>query len=200
MDNESLDQKRYENLKENSLSGKSGTRDGEKLKIKLSTYHRNLGIAATASALAVVLAINAGGAVINQVRDNMTLNSIVQQFKIQIISPETHRTQDNKNYYYDYSDIAEAIMHMDNPDIGFYLFYKNTGEYQTDKLMHETQYKTFEEYLLCHNYLDVEDFVRCMEQVTLLTKDMGDSKKEIDELMESHRVIIDDTPSSYGGK
>lgn len=191
------EEEKYGRYKRESLSGESGKRNNEKIKISLKTYQKNLAIIAATSALTVALAIGGGTIAANNIKDSITLNSLAYQFSREVISPETHRTDNNQYYFFDYSDIADRIFSMENPDLGFYLFYANEGRYQTDKLMQETRYRSFENYLQEHNFEDEKDFEKTMEKVAILTNDVNENNEKLEEIAREHKK---NDNQSYGGK
>ena len=190
----------YGNYKKASLSGKSGKRKKEIIKISLETYQNNLKKVAIASAITVSLAIAGGMHLANNIKDGMVINNMAYQFQVNVISPETHRTDNNQYYFYDYNDIADRIEAMDNPDLGYYLFYKNTGTYQTDKVLQETRYGGFDEYLAEHNYENEKDFSKTMEEVALSTNQLKENMENIDEIQNEHTKDSNGTNEKYGGK
>lgn len=188
----------YKRFKESSVQGSSARRTGEVVKIKKSTYKRNLKMIAAATALATSLIIGSGANAYTRLKESATINSLAYQFHSEVITPETHRTQDNQHYFYDYDDIADRIESMDNPDIGYYLFYKNTGTYQTDKVLQETSYHSFDAYLEAHNFENEKEFSKAMAKVTLLDNEINNKTQELETITnEMHNT--DDSDNSYGG-
>lgn len=200
MEKEYYPEETYGNYKKASLSGGTGKRKKEIIKISLETYQNNLKKIAIASAITVSLAIAGGMHLVDNIKDSMVINNMAYQFQVDVISPETHRTDNNQFYFYDYNDIADRIEAMDNPDLGYYLFYKNTGTYQTDKVLQQTRYGGFEEYLTTHNYEDEKEFSKTMEKVAIATNQIQENMENIDEIQSEHTKDSNKQEGTYGGK
>lgn len=198
MDKE-IENERYSRLKKNSTEGGSGKRDGEYARIKKSTYRKNMRTIAIATALATTLVIGGGAKVYKKLVDNATLTTLVVDFKKDVISPETHRTDNNQYYFYYYDNIADRIESMENPDIGYYLLYRNIGTEQTNRVLQQTSYGSFNQYLSEHNFTDAEDFSKKMAEITLLDNEIKEKEEELNtQIDDIHNT--DNSNDSYGGK
>ena len=135
---------------------------------------------------------------IHTIQDNMVVGSMVHQFHIDCIAPETHRTMDNEHYYYDYDDIAHYIETMGDFDIGLYLFNQNTNDYQTERVLQYTDYETMDEYLGLHNWESTDQWRDDMRNRILAQQEISNHQAELAQMNEEHH-LEDSQVTTLGG-
>lgn len=176
-------------LRGQSLSGESGRRTREKyVRMKLKDFKKRLAVFAATIAVATSLLIGGISNGIHAIQDNMVIGSMVHQFHIDCINPETHRTMDNEHYYYDYDDIAHYIENMGDFDVGLYLFNRNTNDYQTERVLQYTDYETMDEYLALHNWESTDQWRDDMRDRILVQHEVNDRQAELAQMNEEHRL------------
>ena len=93
----------YDEFENSSLSGESRARiknrKKKKKKEELSKRFRRLAISV---AVVVSLAIGLTGTAINEIQDRMTIDNMARDYQVEVINPNTHRTDDGQHYFYDY--------------------------------------------------------------------------------------------------
>ena len=185
-------------LRKNSMSGESGRRTGEKrVKMTVREYKTRLKILAVAVAAATSVAVSCVPGAIKTVSDNWTVNKMMNSFHVEYVSPETHRTDDNEHYFYDYDDIAQHLEEYGDFDEAVYLLNRDIGYYQTGQVLRWTPYESFTNYLAEKGYKDEEEFQDDMKKRIILEMELEDMKEELQK-MESEHTSEHDT--SMGGK
>lgn len=160
----------------------------------------------TALALACMVTGGIAVSVVSNVAETMHNNAIVHEqtysFAKEVIYPNTHRTYDNQHYFYDYDDIADAIM-ADGKDFSneLYKAYSYLGEYQTNRVMKYTDYDTVEEYAKKAGFEDVDSWAKSEREKIVLNDEVSTKKAELDAM---HRELNSSAVSqaaedSYGG-
>lgn len=146
--------------------------------------------------------------VANEVADTIHDNRIVYEqtsaFRRDVIYPNTHRTQNLQYYYYDYDDIAEAIME-DGKDFSTELYkaYADLGEYQTNRVMKYTDYADLESYVTSNGFKDIDDWADAERKKIVLQAELDEKKSQLDDM---HRElngsqVMDAVEDSFvGGK
>lgn len=161
-------------------------------------------------ALALACMITGGVAVgvVSNVAETMHNNAIVHEqtysFVKEVIYPNTHRTYDNQHYFYDYDDIADAIM-ADGKDFSneLYKAYSYLGEYQTNRVMKYTDYDTVEEYAKNAGFEDVDAWAKSERSKIVLNDEVNSKKAELDAMhreLNSSAVEKAATDGYEGGK
>lgn len=181
--------------KEKSLNG--GTcrlNKNRTISMRYSTFSRHVRCVAAATAIATTLVIGGGNFLIDRAKDNVTIHRLASEFRTECISPETHRTNDNQHYFYDYMDIADYINNMDDFDTGVYLFNVCTSDYQTDCVMTYTSYNSFDAYLKSHSYADSDDFRKVMRERLTIEDDVRQMLSKAQDIAAEH------TDSYEGGQ
>ena len=161
----------------------------------------------TTLALACMITGGIAVSVVSNVAETMHNNAIVHEqtysFAKEVIYPNTHRTYDNQHYFYDYDDIADAIME-DGKDFSTELYkaYSYLGEYQTNRVMKYTDYDTVLEYAQKAGFDDVDDWAKSEREKIVLNDEVNSKKAELDAM---HRELNEEavkkaaSEDSYGG-
>ena len=183
------EEEREKRLKRQSLSGEAGRRGERRIRMKYKDYIRTLKLLSCTTALATTLVIGGGNVLYKQMRETSIINTLTGEFHHDCLGKETHRTQDNQHYYYDYDDIARYIEGMDNFDLGLYLFNHQTNDKQTSRVLEYTEYGTLDNYLREKHYKDSDEFRKEMKQVALLTKEIEERQIELSQLEEKEENI-----------
>ena len=176
-----------ERLREKSISGKSAKRTKEKrVSMKMSDYIRSIKIIAIASAATAVLAVSTGSYAVDEVRDAMVISSLSKEFQREIVAPETHRTDDHKNYFYDYGDLARKLNEYGDFDEAVYLLDSCIGDYQTGLVLEHTDYGSFTHYKEVKGYKSTDEFQDDMKDRILLQKEIESKEKELQNMVSEH--------------
>ena len=198
---EDYERERYAEYRRRSTSGSSAKRDpNRRIKMRYSDYKRTLKATAIASAIAISLVLAGGSHYVDTIKDKMYLGQLAGEFKTEYIAPETHRTNDNEHYFYDYMDIAHHMKEAEDFDEKVYLLTATLGDYQADQVMVYTDYKGLDNYLAQHNFNDSEEFIKVMEEKTLAEKEMNEQAKAMNEMLEDHNVELNDRLITGGAK
>lgn len=186
-------------LRRNSMSGESGRRTGEKkIKMTLSAYKMRLKILAVAVAAATSVAFSCVPGAIKTVSDNWTVNKLMNEFHITYVTPETHRTDDNEHFFYDYDDIAAHLEEYGDFDEAVYLLNRDIGYYQTGQVLRWTPYESFTNYLEEKGYTDEEEFQDDMKKQIIMGIELQEMREELHQMQAAHTSEYDS--STYGGK
>ena len=159
------------------------------IRITKKDYAKKLKI--TVGATAIIAAIAGGFAKegIDYFDRQSLLTHEVVEFHGDVINPNTYRTRDNKNYFYDYPAIAQAIMTSDDVERSVFLTYRNLGIVQLNKVLKYTPYKTFEEFLLQHGYRDREEFNNLMSKRVIIEEMIEQQEKEIEKIKRKKQTL-----------
>ena len=142
------------------------------------------------SALAIILAGAALVSVAGKAADNIDNFKNIQQVKsayVQILEDNTHRTYDNKGYWYDYESMAKDL--LQNPEdygVQMYCIYDRIGLNKEDKIecmnklieqinfeisknpekyQNFNTYKNFGYFLMDNGFLSTDEYEQNMEEV-----------------------------------
>lgn len=203
MNNDNYEDSRYddyERMKKKSTSGRaSSKKNRRKISMKYSDYIKSLKIVAGAAAVATGIAISSIGAAYSNIADQLTIMELSGEFYGDVISPETHRTADRENYFYDYGDIAKKIEEYEDFDEAVYLLYANIDEYQTGLVLQHTDYGSFTHYKEVKGYKDTKDFSKDMRHRVLLSEEIKEKEAELRLMQEEHKGENISEEATYGG-
>lgn len=191
-------EQRYETYKKASTTGSAAKRDpNRRIRMRYSDYKRTIKATAIATAIAVSAILAGGNVYVDKISKDITLGKMQRDFHIEYIAPETHRTDDNEHYFYDYSDIAYKMDNSENYEETLYFLVKDIGEYQANRVLTYTEYKDFDTYLATHNYKDEKDFDKTISKKILLEQEIDKKNVEINDMLKDHQP----TPETniYGG-
>lgn len=198
-------------FKKRSTSGGTGKKGAKKISMTKEAYNRALLTVASFTAAVVVLVCSLGNLAYKQIRDNTVLNNATYDVRYECIAPETNRTQNNKGYFYDYSDIYRRICDKYSDDVGLYLFYRATNStHQLDRMVCEGigGYSDFNNYLAKHGYKSLEEWEKTMKKKTLLQFEDSKIHTELEEIDGEHKEVTivfddppttEDSPAEFGG-
>ena len=190
----------YDSYKKRSTTGASSRRNGnKKIRMNLKDYRKSLCSMSLATAIAVSGLIAGGSHLVDSMQKSMIINNLHRDFRMEYIVPETHRTEDHQNYYYDYDHIAQHLEDYEEFDVGLYLLETDIGEYQTNKVMNYTKYGTIDDYLEQKGYKDNNEFKKTMEKKIVLLNELEENKNELQEMMQPHQTIEDVMDNTYSG-
>lgn len=196
-----------ERLRKNSTSGGS-TKRTKKTKVVMSkkVYHNRMKALFVAGAITAGVVLGAGSNLVSTYQDNLVVGGMVEEFRTNVINKDTHRTDDNEHYWYDYSSIHNKMKkNYDNYDEAVYYCEKSIGEYQTDRVMAcSNKYESYKEFLEKNGYKDTKDFEKHIEKRIVLNSELKDKKEELqamqDEHAQSQYLVENDTYDLQGGK
>lgn len=136
------------------------------------------------------VAVGVANEVVDTIHDNRIVYEQTYQFRKDVIYPNTHRTLNNQYYYYDYDDIADAIME-DGKDFSTELYkaYADLGEYQTNRVMKYTDYANLESYVKANGFKDIEEWAKSEKKKIVLQAELDEKKSQLDEM---HRELNGD--------
>lgn len=196
-----------ERLRKNSISGNSAKRT-KKTKVVMSkkVYHNRMKALFVAGAITAGVVLGAGSNLVSTYQDNLVVGGMVEEFRTNVINKDTHRTDDNEHYWYDYSSIHNKMEeNYDNYDEAVYYCEKSIGEYQTDQVMaYSNEYGGYQEFLEKNGYKNTKDFEKHIEKRIVLSNELKDKKEELqamqDEHAQSQYLVENDTYDLQGGK
>ena len=196
-----------ERLRKNSISGNSAKRT-KKTKVVMSkkVYHNRMKALFVAGAITAGVVLGAGSNLVSTYQDNLVVGGMVEEFRTNVINKDTHRTDDNEHYWYDYSSIHNKMEeNYDNYDEAVYYCEKSIGEYQTDQVMaYSNEYGGYQEFLEKNGYKDTKDFEKHIEKRIVLNSELKDKKEELQAMQDDHAqsqyLVENDTYDLQGGK
>lgn len=196
-----------ERLRKNSTSG-SSTKRTKKTKVVMSKkiYHNRMKALFVAGAITAGVVLGAGSNLVSNYQDNLVVGGMVGEFRTNVINKDTHRTDDNEHYWYDYSSIHNKMKeNYDNYDEAVYYCEKSIGEYQTDQVMAcSNEYESYQEFLEKNGYKDTKDFEKHIEKRIVLSNELKDKKEELQAMQDDHAqsqyLVENDTYDLQGGK
>lgn len=184
--------KNINNIRDKSMSGEIGRRNKEKsVKMPLKVYKTRLKMLAASVAVVTTVAVSCVPGAIKTVSDNWTINKLTDSFHTEYISPETHRTDNNEHFFYDYDDIAKHLEEYGDFDEAVYLLNRDIGHYQTGQVLRWTPYGSFTEYLNQKGFKDEEDFQDNMKERIIKEIEMLEMQEELISLKSNHSVELD---------
>ena len=199
-----IDKQRYEEMKKKSTTGENVQRTRKKVGMSRKEYVKRVKAIIAATSVTTLLSIGAASSLIGSIRDTMTLNKTIYDFKKEVIAPETHPTDDYAHYYYDYSDIAQKLEEAEDFNQAVYLLNENIGDYQTGQVLYHTEYGSFTNYKEEKGYASTDEFKKDMKKQVLLTEEIKDKERELEEMKQEHqastKVAETDLVDGMGGK
>ena len=148
---------------------------------------KRLGALALACMITGGISVGVVSNVVETIHNNAIVNEQTYSFAKEVIYPNTHRTYDNQGYFYDYDDIADAIM-ADGKDFSneLYKAYSYLGEGQTNRVMKYTDYNSVEEYAKKSGFDDVDAWSKSERSKIILNDEVNSKKAELDAM---HREL-----------
>ena len=139
---------------------------------------------------------------IDTIHDSQYYSEKTSEFRSDYIAPNTHRTQDNTGYWYDYQKISEGIKANDNQEEAIFICYLCLDTYQTGKVLHSMGMGTFTEYINKLGFKDAEEYEKYMFEKINLNNEINDKKDELQKMIDDHTYeynVEDDKSNSLGG-
>ena len=136
------------------------------------------------------ITVGVANEVAESIHDNRIVYEQTSAFRRDVIYPNTHRTQNLQYYYYDYDDIADAIME-DGKDFSTELYkaYADLGEYQTNRVMKYTDYDDLESYVKAKGFKDIDEWADAEKKKIVLQAELDEKKSQLDDM---HRELNGD--------
>lgn len=189
----------YNDIYEKSTKGQSTKRDRQYIRIKKDVFKKTASvIVAAAIGLGAVAGIN-----VDHLIDNFSVNhelgNMVNEFHMEYVAPNTHRTEDNEHFYYDYDKIAAAIETYDNQDTAIYLCEQDLGSFQTGKVLKNMGYGSFSDYAGKKGFSDVDEYEEKIGDQIKLELKINEEKDELSQMMVDNNTVVNDG-KSMGGK
>lgn len=186
-------QRSFEEMRKRSTSGKKVRRmRNDRYRISREEFIERMKIVAASTAVATTLLLGLSNVAISSIRDIIVHETMRSEFQVEILSPETHRTNDGQGHFYDYEDIAKRIEDSDNYDDNVFFLYESVGDYQTNLVLEQTEYGGFSSYLESRGY-SIDNLDEYKEQEL----DRIMKTNEVDKMLEEHPYSDSD---SRGGK
>jgi len=173
--------------------------DSRKVTLSLRSYQRRLAAVALVSATVALGGLGLGKKTVQNYKDISVITTYNRAFDDEVIKPERHPTRDHTGYYFDYSDIAQKVMNYDNIDEAVYLLVFDIGNYQADKVLGCTPYRSLESFVESRGYSDVEDFRKRAREMLLLDDEIQKKQSQLNDMRDEHADYIFE-PSKNVGK
>ena len=142
-------------------------------------------------AIASGVTITAGNSLVTTFKENSALTAECLEFHSDVISPNAHRTTDNKGYYYDYLRIAQEINKDGNiSEEELYYTYYSLGEENTNnviKYLHAT-YENVEDFLAQHNYKNIKDWRKAEVKKLSLKESIEKQQEELNAMQNDLQI------------
>lgn len=159
------------------------------IKAQQRRQQRNRRVAALLVSCMVLggVAVGVANEVVDTIQENRIVYEQTSEFRRDAIYPNTHRTLNNEYYYYDYDDIADAIM-ADGKDFSTELYkaYADLGEYQTNRVMKYTDYANLEEYVTSSGFESIDDWAKNERKKIVLQSEVDSKQAELEAM---HREL-----------
>lgn len=197
-----------ERLKEKSLNGLSGIINQEKASIDYDDYIKRVKIIVGSTALAVTLALGGGNLLVNKIKDRAALTTLKYDYYESVLKPEVHITDDKKNYWYDYGNIARNLENQEDFDEALYFLKAYIDDQPLDSLdqinsvLNYTEYKNFDNYKEIKGYESDQDYENDMKERALTKYERNQKQAELDKMqqeVESNKNIAE-INKGYGDK
>ena len=155
--------------------------------------------------LVIGIGIGAGGVMVKDAIDNHGDSHYIaeqtSEFRDNYISPNTHRTQDNTGYWFDYREISKGIRDADDPDDAIFFCYESIGSLQTGRVIACLGFDTFTDYITSKGFQSVDDYEDFMLEEISLKSSVEKDSAELNRMLDEHH--FDDSTEnsiSLGGK
>ncbi len=187
----------YQRMERNSTSGGTVRRNNVRRKTKRSVSHKKIKRFLSAAVIGAGITIGISN-LTDKMVDNAVMNGVVSDFHSEVINPETHRTADRENYFYDYVDILQEMKEMDNFDEAVFLLNRCIGENQTDRVLAYTEFESLNDYVVSRGYEDVKDFDKNIKEQILLEEEINDKQEELNRMLDNGNETINADELNYG--
>lgn len=200
-----LTHEEYEKIIEESLKKSHNKRFGVTITVNNHVYRlKNRAIAIGLGVSFLVGGLTNAGIdkLIEKAEENSFSGKYAAEFQKEVINENTHRTYDNKGFWYDYEAIADRISKSDSPDVLIYLCYLNIDSVYTGRVLKYLGYESFNDYMQKHNFEDEEDYSKQMTRLIHNSEDSKNKEDEVDKMLAEHSLSYDyeENSISLGGK
>ena len=197
-----MNRETYERMVKNSTTGQRQSskpvrkKQVPKKKVKLSKVGLCLAVA-----LITTISVNGINAIKTRIGENFEVMQSINEFHREVITDNTHRTQDGQHYWYDYYEIGKSI----KGDEDVYKLVQDIGQYQANRVL-ETRSDiedTVEDYIKNRNYKDMKDFRETNHKRILIQNDIEESQQELREMqhdLETSTAKAETQTQELGGK
>ncbi|MBR6948882.1 MAG: hypothetical protein IKH54_01685 [Bacilli bacterium] len=198
-----MDKDVYNNLLKNSISGpKTSSKKTKTITINKEKFKRKLVTLCLACTIFGAIAANSINALAKGVSDGYDVYKMCNEFKTEVVSPNTFRVGDHKQYYdYRHEEIAEKV----KTDVDVYMLYNSIETKDFNKVMNNVDgSNSLDEYAKKHNFEDANDFCKQTRDKMILEKDVKEKQAEINKMQEEHEsnknVEMAENNQELGGK
>lgn len=152
--------------------------------------------------------------VIENFKEKVEITSVLSKYQTDIVSDNTHRTEDKEHYWHDYVSISREL----DKDVGtfdekLFAVYNYVGEDGVNEVLRHSnvgsEYASVSEYMESKNYSDNKDWKKTVYDRISLKNKLEDNSRE-QELISAelsqmsnesqNATMIFDNEDSYGGK
>ena len=196
-----MDKDVYNNLLKNSISGpKTSSKRTKTIAISKEKFKKTLVTLCLTCTLFGAIAANSINALAKGVSDGYDVYKMCNDFKTEVVSPNTFRVGDAKQYYdYRHEEIAEKIKTSED----VYMLYNSIETKDFNKIMNQVDgSNSLDEYAKKHNYEDANDFCKQTRNKMILEKDLNEKQAEINKMQQEHEtnVNVAENNQELGGK
>ena len=183
--------KNAEGIKSSS-SGKSSRATEKKNKVNENTIVLRL------KALGLACLVATGIAVVSKTAEGFKENSVISPYTMSfhqnVVSPNTHRTYDNQDYFYDYDDISEYLT-VEGTDFSKRLFIATRvlGEYQVNRVLEYVPgVSSVQSYVEQNGFKDIEEWKENEVEKFLLEAEISKDNNKLSEKQSELDVMFAD--------
>ena len=196
-----MDKDVYNNLLKNSISGpKTSSKKTKTITVSKEKFKKTLVTLCLTCTLFGAIAANSINALAKGVSDGYDVYKMCNDFKTEVVSPNTFRVGDAKQYYdYHHEEIAEKIKTSED----VYMLYNSIETKDFNKIMNQVDgSNSLDEYAKKHNYEDANDFCKQTRNKMILEKDLNEKQAEINKMQQEHEtnVNVAENNQELGGK
>ncbi len=196
-----MDKDVYNNLLKNSISGpKTSSKKTKTITVSKEKFKKTLVTLCLTCTLFGAIAANSINALAKGVSDGYDVYKMCNDFKTEVVSPNTFRVGDAKQYYdYRHEEIAEKIKTSED----VYMLYNSIETKDFNKIMNQVDgSNSLDEYAKKHNYEDANDFCKQTRNKMILEKDLNEKQAEINKMQQEHEtnVNVAENNQELGGK
>lgn len=175
-------ERQVKNIKDRSTKKATSTEQVRKRKaqVKAEEVKKRLTALCLACVVAGGIAATTAAKVVDKIQENSIVYSQTADFRRDVMAPNTHPTENGKYYWYDYEEIAEALLD-DGKDFSqeLYKTYYSIGEEQTNRVLECTDYGTLEDYAKSVGFKNVDKWADNERQKVLLTYELNEMNSEL---------------------
>lgn len=195
-----MDKETYENMLKKSTSGNSSKNTPKrKDKVNYSRIKKSMIAMCCAGTIFGAVTVEGAHAISKSISENMDVSAAANDFKAQVISVNTHRTDDKQGYWYDYNEINNNI----NDDQDLYLCYLSMDRnYFNELLSNRDDFHSLDEYLEQHGYENEKDWKKQSFKKVALASEIENKQTELNLMQDdlsNQEVEANDVSNELGG-